>query len=63
MIKRKVIEISACAWKMGEDVEERAYREVFALCDDGSIWVCANPDAPWRALPPIPQGDPERTTS
>lgn len=33
---------------------------VYALCDDGSVWLrvaTTAPEDPWRRLPDMPQGD------
>jgi hypothetical protein len=53
-LTRKVIQIAATAY--GETGDEGALSsDLFALCDDGTIWNLAG--RTWILVDPIPQGE------
>jgi hypothetical protein len=56
MAERKVIQIAAAAYGVGEQIG--GVDTVYALCDDGSVWwyeFASHPE--WSRMKPIPQGD------
>jgi hypothetical protein len=55
---RKVIQIAVDSLPDNRGCD--CYQELFALCDDGSIWLCEpnkgnNFKLEWQQLPPVPQ--------
>ena len=57
-MERKIVQISAVPGST-----EALWGDVYALCNDGTVWVAAcGPQiesANWYQLPPIPQPEPE----
>ena len=53
---RKIIQIAVAS--------DSCYTQPFALCSDGTVWAYQYPENEgWHKLPPIPQGEDEKTTS
>jgi hypothetical protein len=49
---RKIVQIAAIDWAEGGDYHSP---QVFALCNDGSLWEHDIPAREWHRLPDIPQ--------
>ena len=54
MISRKIIQISACQSDSG--FTDGLSRHVYALCNDGTVWLSGRyKDLRWELLPDVPQ--------
>lgn len=61
-MKRKIIQISACSPM--ESQSHQTAIEVFALCNDGTVWAndCSTTESEWWQLPKISQSDVRKET-
>lgn len=49
--KRKAVQLAAVTQSGA------TYPDLFALCDDGTIWQMLNHESYWQQLPDIPQSE------
>lgn len=52
---RRIVQISTCGVTNHASTQCDSF--VYALCDDGSVWMTDEASHKWTCFPPIPQGE------